>query len=129
MAQDAYFTIIWELGETQIQGPYESLEVATEVLGESALGEDCQGGVLGPLPFTQLIREGRWWSAGQGLMAERLAQRFEDSEPSSAEAFLDVVKSIDPTASMRSTDDETMYVEFADGSTALIDKDSGQIKA
>jgi len=60
VANQAYFTIAWDLGQALINGPYESFETAMEILGEDNLGEDRQGGIIGPLPFKQLIRFGEW---------------------------------------------------------------------
>lgn len=63
--KQAYFTVAWSLGESRFNGPYASFEIAKENLTEECLnsevdGDHESGGIIGPLPFKQVITDGKW---------------------------------------------------------------------
>lgn len=60
MTTKAFLTIAWELGKTEISGPYDTREIAQDIMACDYLGTSMQVGILGPFPFEQLIADGKW---------------------------------------------------------------------
>lgn len=62
MTSKCFFTSAWTLGgDVEWSGPYPDKDTAQSILGENILGDnEMCGAVIGPLPFEQVITNGKW---------------------------------------------------------------------